>query len=259
MSHKKKNYKIDSRYNIGVLRLSKVLLFAGLSNMLLFSSITVAGYLSGQFDSIGWFLFCLFFIITGAVLVIPYLNWKIVYDEEIFTLRNVFRRSTTYRYDDITSIEYTDDGDVYLFFGENHLVLRTMFIPDNHFFIHRFYQYRYDPHKAHLLKHSDRATRGDFIFNGNIIGWEGVIIAFVIIAVITDIFVIISIFNNNRYATEDSKVILLIAILLYFIARVLMVITVRIGRHPENYSKKLVTLFFKKESVKIYLKQEEDE
>ncbi len=128
------------------------------------------------------------------------------------------------------------------------------FWADNEIFA--FYSYvRVNWNKQVKVIHTHHDLIRHSIFNGNIIRGSGFVFAYILVALLTDLGLLFCILNNNRYTTQDSRSILLITIVMYVLSRIYILFSIRIGRHPEKYSRKIVTLFFKEKYVRIYNKQ----
>ncbi len=76
----------------GIVRIKKAFLYMGLLPIGLVLCLLLGAYVSGQLAEWMYYLDS-FFILLGTVFILIWVNWRIIYDEEKFVLRNIFRIS----------------------------------------------------------------------------------------------------------------------------------------------------------------------
>ncbi len=70
-------------------------------------------------ESIWFILFFAAFSFLGIFLLLMYINWRIYFDDEGFTVKNIFGFQRRYSYSDVTAIRETRDG-TYIYMGKRH-------------------------------------------------------------------------------------------------------------------------------------------
>lgn len=87
-----------------------------------FTLATVFSYRAGEMEASAFFIF---FVVIGIVLIIAYLNCVITYDKETLTQKNFWGMRRTYRFCEITEVQYNADS-IILFAGKKKIRVELM-------------------------------------------------------------------------------------------------------------------------------------
>ena len=232
-----------------VVRVSKLYLIVGMIGLFFFVFIWIfAGKPEDEWwVRAGWAAFGL----LDVILILRYLVWRITYNETEFTVRNMFGVSHTYRYSEITA---KDSGvmSLALFVGKKKIELGEVSVDAMAFLFFADQQYSSLTGDRNGLP---EAPPKKDLYNGNIEGGTPMFILLVLVFCLgLGIFVFLLIDRESMAQGQETSswllllfMFLLVLGLLYYIVGGLIV-----GRHPERYSKKTVTRFFKEEYVRPY-------
>ena len=234
--------KSDTNY---IIRYSKVLLVVGIVGLVFLAAL----FLLPRDGSEGLWVYAVFtiFLVMDIALILAYLNWRIVYNDNYFTVRNTLGVSKTYRFDQISGIRYGEDISVYL--GEKKVMVDSVANNRAHFILFANNRYKHY-HNGEIIPYEE--PRFD-IFNGNVDrGTLGLGVVF-FIWLLTRVFLIYEIVLYDPCdpnARLDFIIIICIFAVFLMIYAVLSVIA---GRNPQKYNA-LLPFLFKEGSIDPNLK-----
>lgn len=141
------------------------------------------------FSSLGLFLFFI------------YLNCRITYDDNGFTVKNLFGVKKSYTYDEITSLREDMSEDV-LFVGERKISVERISVGGFEFIAFAKKKYK----QLHSGQGISKAKRSKLdLFNGNIYDAESLFVGYVIIAIVGIAFLIFSVcVYCNTYSPKNT-------------------------------------------------------
>lgn len=117
----RKKCKVRKSRSRGTVSLSGCLPLLGVAVLPLFAGMLIYS----AAEKSGWVAYAVYGIFTAmSILLILSFNWKIDFDDNGFTYRNIFRISQRYRYSEITHI--CGKGDLFIFVGRRILTVDNM-------------------------------------------------------------------------------------------------------------------------------------
>lgn len=192
------------------------------------------------------------FTLLGIAMIIAFFNCRITYNNTNFTVKNFFGIKKTYKIDDIIFIKH-NSFDMRIYTAGKTIVVDT-FSKGKHEFSH-FLDIRYkSTHNGKPIPTSPPngyKLKLDF-FNGNVEQPESFIVVYCLIGLIDIALIALSLvytFRLTPIEIEQQKATicllfgLCIAYTIFLVFYIIM--SIRIGRHPENYSYKVIHFFFK--------------
>ena len=141
------------------------------------------------------------FSLIGIVLFFVYLNCRITYDDNGFTVKNLFGVKKSYTYDEITSLREDMSEDV-LFVGERKISVERITVGGFAFIAFAKKKYR-QLHSGQAIPKAKRSKLD--LFNGNIYDAESFLLVYVILGILVIVCLIFALyFTFTTYSPENT-------------------------------------------------------
>ena len=238
-------FRLPKKGKDGLVHMPKAVAIIAIVCTLLFLAGAIVTAFMGEIASIGLFLFAL----LGVILLLGFINCRIYYDEEGFTAKNFFGVKKRYTYKEITLIqEAVYDTRVYI--GKRKVVIEAFAVGKEEFL--RLARSKYTKRTSVTNRDKQPKTKGD-IFNGNVRHPIMYLVFYVIFSafMLALMFVAVYLYIQDS-SNGDNLLGLIFAIILGICWTVYVVIAIKVGRNPKNYSKSFIKMFFGEGHVKRY-------
>ena len=177
-------------------------LFVGILGLVCATLFLIPTLITAFSDESIWLSLIFFaFSSLGLLLFFVYLNCRITYDDNGFTVKNLFGVKKSYTYDEITSLREDMSEDV-LFVGEHKISVERISVGGFAFIAFAKKKYR----QLHSGQGIPKAKRSKLdLFNGNIYDAESLFVGYVIIAIVGITFLIFSVcVYCNTYSPKNT-------------------------------------------------------
>ena len=166
-------------------------LFVGILGLVCATLFLIPTLISAFSDESIWIPLIFFaFSSLGLLLFFVYLNCRITYDDNGFTVKNLFGVKKSYTYDEITSLREDMSEDV-LFVGKRKISVERISVGGFEFISFAKKKYK----QLHSSQGIPKAKRSKLdLFNGNIYDAESLFVGYVIIAIVGIAFLIFSLY-----------------------------------------------------------------
>jgi len=137
----------------------------------------------------------------GLLLFFIYLNCRITYDDNGFSVKNLFGVKKSYTYDEITSLREDMSEDV-LFVGKRKISVERIAVGGFEFIAFAKKKYK----QLHSGQRIPKAKRSKLdLFNGNIYDAESLLLVYVILGVLAIVFLAVSVcVYCNTYSPKNT-------------------------------------------------------
>lgn len=166
-------------------------LFVGILGLVCATLFLIPTLITAFSDESIWIPLIFFaFSSLGLLLFFVYLNCRITYDDNGFTVKNLFGVKKSYTYDEITSLREDMSEDV-LFVGKRKISVERISVGGFEFISFAKKKYK----QLHSSQGIPKAKRSKLdLFNGNIYDAESLFVGYVIIAIVGIAFLIFSLY-----------------------------------------------------------------
>lgn len=178
-------------------------LFMGILGLVCATLFLIPALITALSDESIWLPLIFFaFSSLGLLLFFIYLNCRITYDDNGFTVKNLFGVKKSYTYDEITSLREDMSEDV-LFVGERKISVERITVGGFAFIAFAKKKYR----QLHSGQGIPKAKRSKLdLFNGNIYDAESFLLVYVILGILVIVCLILALYFTfgTTYSPENT-------------------------------------------------------